>query len=184
MDAMQARIERGLRTGECLIAFAETREKEPAPQSTGRVWHALTQYRWLYVVDPAIANMETTMLSEVRTSTGLFSARIGQGDWVKGDMFTVPKPFAKAVVTAQGAYPGAFQFPREEAEVSVLDIQSRVDATTVPGRAAMLMAMSGRADAEFACGACGQFVGYGRAVEPKTSHAECPGCLRTLVFVG
>ncbi|MFJ5548576.1 hypothetical protein [Streptomyces sp. NPDC093225] len=181
MDTMRAHIERGLRAGERLIDFAETREREPAPQSTGRVWHALTQYRWLHVVDPAVANIESSMLDLVRAPVGLMSARIGGHDWAKDDMFTVPKTFAKAVAAAQAAYPAGFQFPLEQAAVGVLDIRSRADATTVPGRLAMMMAMSGKADAEFECGACGRFLGYGLAADPRPSQAECPGCLRTLV---
>ncbi|MDX3841268.1 hypothetical protein [Streptomyces europaeiscabiei] len=178
---MRAHIEQGLRKGERLLHFVETREKEPAPQATGRVWHGLTQYRWIYVVDPVLNNLHSTMLGGVRTYAGLMSARIGEHDWAKDDMFTVPKSFAKAASAAAAACPPQFQFPVEETAVNVLDIQARLDTGSVQGRIAIAAALVKSVDAEFACASCGQFLGYRTPSNAAPSRDTCPGCLRTIV---
>ena len=149
--------------------------------ATGRVWHALTPYRWIYVVDPVLNNLQSTMLGGVRTYTGLVTARIGEHDWAKDDMFTVPKSFAKAAAAAVAAYPPDFQFPVEKTAINVLDIQDRFDTGSVQGRIAVAAALTANADAEFACASCGQFLGYRTPSTAAPSRATCPGCLRTVV---
>ncbi|MFI5634874.1 hypothetical protein ACIA8E_37105 [Streptomyces sp. NPDC051664] len=174
---VRAFIEQGLRREETLLDFIEAREKEPAPMSTGRVWHALTTHRWIHIVEPSMKNITSVMLSNARAHNGLMSSRIGEVGWSRRDMFTVTKSFAQAATAAAGKVPSGFQFEPESAVYHVVDITP--DHSTIEGRLAFLAARTG-ASSEFVCGGCGCWLGYCRADTPRPPSATCPGCHRTL----
>lgn len=172
---VRAFIEQGLRHEETLLDFIETREKQPAPMSTGRVWHALTTHRWIHIVEPMMKNITSLMLSNVRTHTGLTSSRIGEVGCSKRHMFTVPKLFAHGVADVAAEVSPGFQFEPETAICHAVDIVP--DHSTLQGRLAFLAARTG-ARGEYICGGCGCWIGYVNPTTPQLPSRTCPGCLR------